>query len=1617
MMSDGQSSEGGSSVGGTRSAAASSVSSVSAGTGVVGATRRLVRGSFEVLSSLHAGPRPRWLISTAVAVAECSQLLLFALDAPGSARGRSGAVRGVRYLSAAPSRNWQAALLSLLGAFLAAQAALAVAIARAKVAPSRSALGGLSLMFEATGALAVPALHAGLSFAVCPFGKQSQELSYFPQLPCWQGDQIGLGVAGLVVAALAVVSLAYRCLCLYPIVHNSRHPYARLFPVGDVLFAAAQVLLTVGTDLTYYAYNSWLHNVVISSTLVVFGVGLLASVAAFLPYYNTTGNYLRAGTGLACAFQGSANLAMMGAGFASGVAYAVLGGAALCGFAVGVAVVVVRKRFLPSLPASASCDVSLERSVSSIHGEQHVRHPLQKEVAEQMLLTFVERFEHSAWAKLLYAQFIVESKEDKGILIVMSRRIRERGPNLLVDFYLTCLERIRRSASAGGKGASSEEIEVYLAAAERQKKKLRRKVNEFWRCILTEENTADLSRVLAHVSHYEKKTTQILLRLLALFPNSPRVLRAYGQYLEDIERDTLEAGRYYTQAEEIEEREARNKRRRFERKERRRGGSNKVYPSADDAPDTDPEPQTDTTTAGAAAGGPQAQGRGLKAKLKFRDTIEAFPGATEESGGAGRPERRKSESAPELEQISEAADQANADAIKYRTYRERIATIRSRSHRLMQVSVFVTPLVFIAFVVAMYLTTRVLIGQYVTAIDVIDNIEATQRHMHALTLYTRLLSYGIQTHDAERRKITIAHITARRLNWANVAAGMEQQLLQESDWAIQQQWKRMMPLKFYYKDSDVFSYQYMGLRSFNAYYLSTTQSMIDQGFPAAEWGSAVERSANFRFLADNLPWVVKSSYRNLSDAYLAKLEHSAQKSQVLLGIGIGVSLSVVVFVAAVLFRNAMLAARKEHVDVLRLFSDLPKHAVAQMATGGIKGGVDARGGEAGTARRGAESTVGVPVLRKILVRFAGCVAVMIALLIAIFVVAYQGIDQFKHYGPAFDASGGMMWLSRRMHWLAIELGASDFAMHRANATAGAAHAVANGTNATAAAYLPLTWPGGAAEILREATKSIEMFKAFQLTESTARGGLKSVASAKIADLLYTRPCQANADKYVFDHWNHTHLVPNCGNGMEALVTRMLNRLQEWYSMPEGSHNLSSGLYAEIHSLDLGQLTDWLQEALQDLQDVHDGSVRGIAQKASIVFALSFPVVLVTYLLLGQLVGQVREENVQTMRMLLMVPVAVLDSVSSIRTFLETGEHDSFAGKMVAALEESNVRTKSILEAAADAIIVMNEFGTIEVFNRAAEQMFGYRSEEIIGHNISQLLPATQACGVVKFHESLPGKENEGNALHKSGETLPIILSLSRGTFRGMARDELITENERLLGNMLPKTVAAKVQRMKPGTIIAKEYRDVSVLFADIVGFTAFAMERSALQLVSTLDSLFRGWDEMLDSHGVEKIKTIGDAYMGCVGAPVECAEHAYKIVEFAVDMFSVLQRHNRLSGDQEINIRVGINSGSVIGGVIGTRRMVFDLWGPVVNLASRMESTGVPGRIQVTEATQALLRDRYEFEARENVEVKGEGNMTTYLLVRKIETMMLTGTMTAASIQAAAAAASHRKISLRKEDN
>ncbi|MEG4321532.1 MULTISPECIES: adenylate/guanylate cyclase domain-containing protein [unclassified Microcoleus] len=340
----------------------------------------------------------------------------------------------------------------------------------------------------------------------------------------------------------------------------------------------------------------------------------------------------------------------------------------------------------------------------------------------------------------------------------------------------------------------------------------------------------------------------------------------------------------------------------------------------------------------------------------------------------------------------------------------------------------------------------------------------------------------------------------------------------------------------------------------------------------------------------------------------------------------------------------------------------------------------------------------------------------------------------------------------------------------------------------------------------------------------------------------------------------------------------------------------------------------------------------------------------------------------------------------------------------AKLRSTDEQIVNFLEGMSDAFLALDPQWRFTYVNYKASQFLRRAPEELFGKNFWEEFPDLVNSEFYKESHEAVAKQ-VGVSFDKYYAPLKVWLEVrafpshdglsvffhditKRKKMESALRKEQ-KKTDSLLLNILPEAIADRLKQ-EPG-VIADKFENATILFADLVNFTQISNTMSATKLVYLLNEIFSTFDELTDKHGLEKIKTIGDAYMVVGGIPIERPDHAEAIAEMALDMLAAIQELN-LKLDSNFDIRIGINSGPVVAGVIGTKKFIYDLWGNAVNTGSRMESHGIPGRIQVSIYTYELLSDKYEFEERGLIEIKGKGEMRTYFLTgRKTEGEMEIG--------------------------
>ena len=400
---------------------------------------------------------------------------------------------------------------------------------------------------------------------------------------------------------------------------------------------------------------------------------------------------------------------------------------------------------------------------------------------------------------------------------------------------------------------------------------------------------------------------------------------------------------------------------------------------------------------------------------------------------------------------------------------------------------------------------------------------------------------------------------------------------------------------------------------------------------------------------------------------------------------------------------------------------------------------------------------------------------------------------------------------------------------------------------------------------------------------------------------------------------------------------------------------------------LDQLPSWAKR-LGTIGILQDDSEEDRLRKASLVLTVSIVVALaivwvVTYLLLG-----------------LYVPAAIpfayqVVSIASILLLARTGRFDLFRKSQLILMLILPVLLQWSLGGflASSGVMLwalVSTLGALVLTSRPLPLFSSYLALVAISGLLEPLLTPAP----------IPAWLNVAFFALNIGGVSAVVYFLLRYFMRGLAAEQ--QKSESLLLNVLPASIA---RRLKSGERpLADRFEEVAVLFADMVGFTPMSEHLSPEEVVEMLDGLFSEFDVIAERRQLEKIKTVGDAYMVVGGLPEPRPDAAEAMAEMALEIQELVARY-RTSAGETLQVRIGIDIGPVVAGVIGRQKFTYDLWGDTVNTASRMESHGVPGQIQVTPNAYKRLREHYRFQPREPVEVKGKGRIVPYLLLGRHE--------------------------------
>lgn len=556
---------------------------------------------------------------------------------------------------------------------------------------------------------------------------------------------------------------------------------------------------------------------------------------------------------------------------------------------------------------------------------------------------------------------------------------------------------------------------------------------------------------------------------------------------------------------------------------------------------------------------------------------------------------------------------------------------------------------------------------------------------------------------------------------------------------------------------------------------------------------------------------------------------------------------------------------------------------------------------------------------------------------------------------------------------------------------------------------------------------------------TAEGALRALLRSELDMLLRIDRALHFGGEFGLTGCDHTlreiddnEYGAKCGNtsqyscmSLKSLLSDFVKNIQVVIGTPSRDLAMNMSAFLAIRQVSDLYAPAPLGRASELFKYQFSGDVDRIRLTTQLGFGLSIPVIVLFAFLIALSLSGLENESRRMKFMLLHLPPSLIDDTPAFRDFV-VGQQQSSSlrggssssetrggGWTVKTAEE---RTRRIVETSSDAIVEFSwgggsqsAKGLVEYSNAATSDLFRVKLEDLLGRPLEGLFAEDDAAALHVFvedtKEGARGRSMElrGKRRDESGSVVlfpvRILIGLScvshgvslyvayvKDMTEEKRHDVLLLEekqkSENLLLNVIPRAVASRLRNGEKR--IADSYDECTLFFSDIVGFTSFSSKVSAAELVALLDDMVSSFDALCRKYRLEKIKTIGDAYFCVSGVPTHADDDPSRMMNFAIEALQCLTDFNT-THKTAFQIRIGINTGQVVGGVIGHDKFSFDLWGDAVNLASRMESTGLAGRIQISRSTYEKVFDQFKFEERDNVEVKGKGKMTTYLYVGRKE--------------------------------
>eukprot|EP00727_Mastigamoeba_balamuthi_P013620 m51a1_g8881 putative protein (1732) ;mRNA; r:637216-644206 len=1395
-------------------------------------------------------------------------------------------------------------------------------------------LRGIKLLAYCVRAVVMPAAGAFLGLLLCRPGVINARDEKCAASGA--GLRVALGAVGLALVGAVSAHDSLFHVDVIPAKSAFAQSTAR---VSMVLWAAKAAL--VGLD-ALETTRTLVHCIVIALLLgamtIIYGV--------FMPFYKYYWNLVYVSVFAAATW--AAVIAVVAAGleahstvvpFALCLAGLVPAGATAC-VATMMRMRSYRRKFMAELPPLAypfQVDLTLRRCYNQRGGELD---PSVAATAVRIATKAKEQFPESPFVHLLHGVLLIELQNDPRGTIVHSRTAKRLDTMFDMRYLTSCF--IQHAHDCMQDESGKRDVDVQLEAVERHHRLAKANAAKFWQeLVRTRENTdaAALLKIVTVVDEHDKKAFDILTNLLR------KILRAYARFMGELRNDKEAANQAYILADQCEEEAAAKQAKAVERNRAKNR-------------------ERESSSGDLAARGVRF-GEGTLAQ-----TRAAVNGPHDDDGaGRTRSDADNSDSKSFTSSIMSSASAAGSDELaQFRSIKRRLESAKSSAIDRLHVGIVAGLVLLQACIIIEYATSTSQLNIFMSHISMMNKSIGCRQDLYTSMYYARRME--AETLAAAGALSDRCSTVVSKTRSVETAFDDMFQMASVSP-AIAALWAQPRnAIRFYIPgvQSDVYANG-----TYDTYYYplwdgayTVVNNLYQYCNPATYQTanySATRTDPVFRAFIDNGPYSVLATLQDLGNLFAVLVEDDSRVADRILYIVLPLSFGACVVTVGLIWLLALRSIHAERVSATRLFYDIPKSAmlniVERLASDKDHDAMQA------VVRRSSLST---PAL--VQVELTAAVLVLFGLVAAIFGVILSFTQSYSSIGIILNAAGTRRNLVGAMRFWTQELAVDD------------------PTTGNYTGRLALTQ-----SLLAQFDKLDADLKYGNATE-----GIYSYIKKdkSLYDLWYTRPCPAELN------------LTDCA-GLGILLRRFVDEVKYFVAAPQALATLGNAHYQQALSLQI-QTSAWLLDGISAMYLVAVADQGKAASAIRIVLGVSVPLTIALYIFLRIGVAKLSTEIERLFKMLLFVPPSVLDSVATVKDFIESGSNVSSAHSDNSKAQEQ--QTKNILDACEDAVVVCGAHGVIEIFNPAAERITGYAAEDALGRNVSMILPEDLGSNqrvVAKIfragHEHGAGAEKKIASQEvvlrtRDGKEFTSLLSVSRSTVRTKTTHALfirdisaIKEHEQailhqqrraeaLLCNILPralvKQLSSTAQRGK-GNVIAQSYEEVTILFADIVGFTQMSSTLDPEELVLILNTLVSEWDRYAMELGVEKIKTIGDCYMAATGVPIPFPEHAEVMMEFAITMLETLACYNR-DHKNSISLRIGVNTGRVVAGVLGLHKIAYDLWGDSVNVASRMESSGFPNRIQVSDSTYEKLKDRgYQFEPRGKVDVKGRGNVDCYL--------------------------------------